>query len=142
MNIVTSNKPGDTGPTTSNLAKRVYICDDKPANYEALKLVIEEALPQCRVKYASSGTEVISMVAKRKPDLILMDVVMPGMDGVEATIEIRKKHSKKSLPIIAMTAQDVPEDKDRVIKAGCNEYLSKPFQVSELMEKVHFYLGL
>jgi CheY-like chemotaxis protein len=121
--------------------KKIYIVEDNEHNFQALKRVFAEVLSEADVIHAPGGYAVIDMVNKTKPDLILMDISMPDMDGVEATTWIRKKYSKKQLPIIAMTGRDAPDDKKRVFDAGCNEYLTKPFSVSQMMEKVTFYLG-
>jgi CheY-like chemotaxis protein len=121
--------------------KKIYIVDDNEHNFQALKRLFQEVLPEAEVAHAPSGRAVIEMVEKKRPDLILMDIVMPDMDGIEATTWIRKKHSKKTVPIIAMTARDSVDDKKQVFDAGCNEYLVKPFSVSQLMEKVSFYMG-
>lgn len=121
--------------------KKIYIADDNEHNFQALKRLLTEVLPEAEVTYASGGNAIIELVNKQRPDLILMDIVMPDMDGIEATTWIRKKHSKKVVPIIAMTARDSVDDKKQVFDAGCNEYLVKPFSVSQLMEKVSFYMG-
>jgi len=121
--------------------KKIYIADDNEHNFLALKRLLAEVLPEAEVAHAPSGNAIVAMVDKQRPDLILMDIVMPEMDGIEATIWIRKKHSKKVVPIIAMTARDSVDDKKQVFDAGCNEYLVKPFSVSQLMEKVSFYMG-
>jgi len=121
--------------------KKIFIADDNEQNFEALKRVFAEVVPDSEVSYAPGGHVIVDMVNRQKPDLILMDIAMPDMDGIEATALIRKKYSKKTLPIIAMTGRDSPGDQQQVADAGCNEYLTKPFSVSQLMEKVAFYLG-
>ena len=121
--------------------KKIYIADDNQQNFEALQRVLAEVVPDCEVAYAPGGHAIVSLVDNQKPDLILMDISMPGMDGIEATAWIRKKYTKRELPIIAMTGRDAPDDQQQVFDAGCNEYLTKPFSVSQLMEKVGFYLG-
>ena len=123
--------------------KTVFIAEDMDDNFNSIKIVFEEALPQCVLRRAKNGKEIVEMIEKEpKPDLILMDMLMPFMDGVEATLRVRKKYSKKELPIIALTAQDVIIDRQIVFDAGCNEYLSKPFTIAQMMEKVNFYLEL
>ena len=121
--------------------KKIFIADDRNSNYIALKTALEELIPGCRLMYASNGREMVYFVSKEKPDLILMDMLMPLMDGIQATQEIRKKYSKQELPIIAMTAQDKTAVRQVVIDSGCNEYLIKPYTLQELMEKVNLYLG-
>ena len=121
--------------------KKIYIAEDNEHNFQALKRVFAEVLPDCEVIHAPGGHEIVEMVARQKPTLVLMDISMPDMDGIEATILIRKKHTRKDLPIIALTGRDSVDDQKQVSDAGCNEYLTKPFSVSQLMEKVSFYIG-
>jgi len=121
--------------------KKIFIAEDNEHNFEALKRVFAEVLPDCEVMLALGGHAIVEMVVKQKPTLVLMDISMPDMDGIEATMLIRKKYPKKDLPIIAMTGRDNVDDQKQVFQAGCNEYLTKPFSVSQLMEKVSFYVG-
>jgi CheY-like chemotaxis protein len=81
---------------------------------------------------AANGHEVLEMVAKKKYDLILMDIQMPEMDGLEATQFIRQ-HMQEQPVIVAMTANAMPEDRDICIKAGMNDYLSKPMKLTEVI---------
>jgi CheY-like chemotaxis protein len=81
---------------------------------------------------AGNGHEVLEMVAKRKYDMILMDIQMPEMDGLEATQFIRQ-HMKEQPVIVAMTANAMPEDREICIKAGMNDYLSKPMKLTEII---------
>ena len=120
---------------------KIYIAEDNEHNFQALKRVFDEVLPDCEVTHAPGGYAIVEMVKKQRPNIVLMDISMPDMDGIEATMWIRKLHSKKTLPIIAMTGRDSPDDQQKVFDAGCNEYLIKPFSVSQMMEKVSFYLG-
>ena len=74
-----------------------------------------------------------SRLPKRNhPDLILMDIQMPGMDGLEAAQEIRRNPNLTSVPIVALTALAMNEDRDRCLAAGANEYLSKPVKMKQL----------
>jgi CheY-like chemotaxis protein len=104
-------------------------------------MIFEEVSLPCKLTRAHTGREVLKLVEEEIPDLILMDVVMPDMDGIEATRMLRKKYSRKELPIIALTAQAMAGDREVVLDAGCDEYLSKPFSITELIEKVSHYLG-
>ncbi|HTE02211.1 MAG TPA: two-component regulator propeller domain-containing protein [Mucilaginibacter sp.] len=81
---------------------------------------------------AGNGHEVLEMVAKKKYDMILMDIQMPEMDGLEATQFIRQ-HMKEQPVIVAMTANAMPEDREICIKAGMNDYLSKPMKLTEII---------
>jgi CheY-like chemotaxis protein len=85
-----------------------------------------------QVIIAHNGMEGVTLAIKEKPDLILMDVMMPVMDGVESTKQIRAEKDLKGIPIIALTALAMNGDKERCLQAGMNDYLSKPVQMREL----------
>ena len=89
-----------------------------------------------RVITAHDGLETIEMVEKTKPDIILMDVQMPAMDGLEATRRLRANPRFASTPIIALTALAMPGDRERCLQAGANEYMSKPVSLKRLIRTV------
>jgi CheY-like chemotaxis protein len=88
------------------------------------------------VEIARNGLEGVSKAISLRPDLILMDVQMPGLDGLEATRRIRKETSLKSTPIVALTALAMPSDRERCLEAGMHDYLSKPINFKELAKAV------
>src|SRR5437588_9345868 len=98
--------------------KRIFIAEDNEHNFVALKRVLAEVLPDCEVSHAPGGNAIVQMVNAQRPDLVLMDISMPDMDGIEATTWIRKKFSKKVVPIIAMTGRDGVNDQKQVYDAG------------------------
>ena len=122
--------------------KTVLVAEDNKDNFELIQMIFDEAPFECRLVRAHTGREVLAMVEKSPPDLILMDVVMPDMDGIEATRALRKKFPRGKLPIIALTAQAMAGDREVVLDAGCDEYLSKPFAITELLEKVCHFLKI
>lgn len=122
--------------------KKVLVAEDNKDNFDLIQMIFDEASLRCDLIRANTGLEVLRMVEKDMPDLILMDMVMPDMDGIEATRTLRKTYSKQKLPIIGLTAQAMTGDRETVLEAGCNEYLSKPFAINELLEKVNQYLKL
>ena len=90
---------------------------------------------------ARNGREALARVAaKPKPDLVLMDIMMPEMDGIEAMQEIRKKADLQDLPIIALTAKAMPDDQQRCLAAGANDYMAKPFDVDKLVSLCRVWL--
>ncbi len=93
-----------------------------------------------RVIVARSGEEAITQTNQHHPDLILMDVQMPDMDGLEATTRIRAVQELAHIPIIALTALAMPGDRERCIKAGANEYLSKPVSMKQLVQVIQTQL--
>jgi CheY-like chemotaxis protein len=89
-----------------------------------------------RIISAKNGKEAIAMTYAESPDLILMDIQMPEMDGLEAIRKLREDPSLKNIPIIALTALAMPGDRERCLEAGANGYLSKPVRLKELATKI------
>ena len=94
-----------------------------------------------RVIVARNGEEAIQRVKEEKPDLILMDIQMPGMDGLEATRNIRADSDLMDIPIIALTALAMPGDRERCLEAGANDYISKPVSLRGLVEAIEIQLN-
>jgi two-component system cell cycle response regulator DivK len=90
---------------------------------------------------AENGEEAIAAVARRRPNLILMDIQLPIVDGYEATRRIRSNPELKSIPIIAVTSCALAGDEDKARAAGCDGYVSKPYSPRDLLAKVRRYLG-
>jgi CheY-like chemotaxis protein len=93
-----------------------------------------------RLLVARSGTKAITLAQTQKPQLILMDIQMPGMDGLEASRQIRADKSLENIPIIALTALAMPGDREQCIQAGINEYLSKPVRLKQLVDTIQSFL--
>ena len=91
---------------------------------------------------AGDGQEGIDKAIEESPDLILMDLSLPTMDGWTATAEINKIEEVKDIPIIALSAHAMPEHRDRAIKAGCSDYDTKPVDIKRLLSKMAQYLSL
>jgi len=91
---------------------------------------------------AGDGQEGIDKAIQESPDLILMDLSLPTMDGWTATAEIKKIEGVKDIPIIALSAHAMPEHRDRAIKAGCSDYDTKPVDIKRLLSKIEQYIEL
>ena len=117
---------------SSQYPLKILIAEDHPVNQMLAEMLLNKLgyLP----KLAINGLEVLEMIRKETFDVILMDVQMPEMDGLQATIEIRKKAGGPQPYIIALTANAMTEDREYCLKAGMNEYLSKPIQPGLLKE--------
>ncbi len=102
---------------------------------EASLMVVRDYLTTqgYRVITARDGLEGVAMAKLSHPDVVLMDVMMPGLDGLEATRRMRKDPSLKKTPVIALTALAMPGDRERCLEAGMNDYLSKPVKPDELV---------
>lgn len=88
---------------------------------------------------AETGYQSLDMAAERPPDLILMDINIPGMDGLETTVKFKKNGNLSHIPVIALTANAMKGDKERCLAAGCDGYLQKPIGVSDLRKTVQEY---
>ena len=88
---------------------------------------------------AETGLDSLMLAEERKPDLILMDVNIPGMDGLETTVKFRERPHLADIPIIALTANAMKGDKERCLAAGCNGYMQKPVGVSDLRREIEYY---
>jgi len=113
---------------------RILIVEDNADNYELVRFLLEQAgHDTC---WARNGRDGIEMAKEEKPDLILMDLSLPEIDGWTATERIRSDPQTKHIPIAALTAHSMPEDYKRALDAGCDGYLSKPMDMAVFKETV------
>ena len=120
--------------------KKVLMVDDDVRNIFALTSVLERY--DMQILYAENGKDGID-VLESNPDInvILMDVMMPEMDGYETMRTIRKMRKFKSLPMIALTAKAMKGDREKCIEAGASDYLSKPVKIDQLLSLLHAWIG-
>lgn len=107
---------------------RVLIVEDNVDNYELVRFLLERAGYQ--VLSAATGLEGVEAAKRECPDLILMDLSMPEMDGWDATKQLKSDERTSHIPILALTAHTLPGDRKRAIDAGCDGYISKPINVA------------
>jgi CheY-like chemotaxis protein len=118
----------------------VLVVDDDVRNVFALTSALE--LHGMKVLYADNGGDGIALLAKRPDiDLVLMDVMMPGMDGNEATERIRRMPDYATLPVVFLTAQAMPGDRERSLLAGASEYVTKPVDLDHLLGVMRSWLA-
>lgn len=89
-----------------------------------------------QLDYAASGQEALRLSIEQKPDIILLDICMPGIDGYDTCRLLKNTPETNSIPIILISGLDNEEEVAEGFNAGCDEYLTKPFQMSELMNKI------
>jgi CheY-like chemotaxis protein len=111
---------------------RILIADDRETNRQLLLQMLK--VVGFATQYAVNGKEAVQMVQKWKPQVVLMDMAMPVMDGYEATRKIKASPNSRNTAIVAVTASAFEEDKKRILAAGADDYLSKPFKDAELFE--------
>lgn len=122
----------------SGTKKVILIVEDEQQNRKLIRDVLQ--LKGYRTIEAVNGVEGVEMAKQYKPDLILMDVQLPVMDGIEATRIIKEDNITQTIPVVAITAYAMPGDKERVLNAGCTDYISKPVHIKELLSRVADYL--
>ncbi|NML68986.1 response regulator [Chryseobacterium sp. RP-3-3] len=118
--------------------KKILIVDDDPRNIFALKLTLKSRGYQ--IESCTMAQEAIQILKEHAIDIILMDMMMPEMDGYEAIRMIRNTPSMSEIPVIAVTAQAMPEDRQKCIDAGAQDYVSKPIDVDQLMTAIEKFL--
>jgi len=121
-----------------NDQKILLVDDDKDTQY-AMKLILEGA--GYHVDSAKEGFEALQKAGETKPNLILMDIMMPGMDGYEATRRLRLDENFRKVPIVAMTAKAMKGDREKTIEAGCDDYIAKPFVIEDVLKLISKWLA-
>jgi CheY-like chemotaxis protein len=114
----------------------ILVAEDHPDSRDALRILLE--VNGFRVETADDGKQAVEMAAMLHPDLIIMDIMMPQMDGLEATRRLRSTSDFKTVPILALTAMD--RAREPVLAAGCDDYLSKPIDVRSFLQRIRGWL--
>jgi CheY-like chemotaxis protein len=114
---------------------RVLIVEDNMDTYELVRFILEKN--GYEVFLAVNGRDGVNAATKQKPDLIVMDLSMPEMDGWTATRLIKENKQTSSIPLIALTAHVLPGDRQRAVDSGCDEFITKPMDLLELVETVN-----
>jgi len=117
--------------------KKILIVEDVELNVDLLTKLLED---QYALTVANDGARGVEMAAEVNPDLILMDMSLPVMDGYEATRRIKANDAVRHIPIIGLSAHAMPGDAEKALKAGCDDYMTKPFGVRELLARIHAVL--
>jgi len=124
--------------------KHILVVDDDARNVFALASVLEGK--GAKLRFARNGKEALSVLENAQAsggvgvDLVLMDIMMPEMDGLTATREIRKKSEWKKLPIIALTAKAMPNDREECMRAGADDYIAKPLDIDKLLSLIKVWI--
>jgi CheY-like chemotaxis protein len=129
----------EVGKDTHTMAPKILIVEDTPLNMELATDILEVA--GFEVLAAVDAAQCFHILASHRPDLVLMDVQLPGKDGLQITRELRANPDTRDLTIVAMTAHAMVEDERRVMEAGCDGYLTKPIQTRTLVERLTPFLG-
>jgi two-component system cell cycle response regulator len=122
------------------MPKKVLLVDDSATSLLMNQIVITRKTPH-EVLTAESGPEGLRLAALNRPDLILLDVMMPGMDGLEVCRNLRTKSETAKVPIVLLTYRSGDDIVKRGFESGCTAYLNKPIEDAKLLQTVASYLG-
>lgn len=117
----------------------ILIADDRPSSRELLRIVLQRA--GYRVAEAEDGEQAVAVACAAKPDLILLDLQMPKLDGYGALEKLRQNEHCREIPVLALTASAMRGDREKILAAGFTDYLSKPASPEVLRETVARMLG-
>jgi len=118
---------------------RILVVEDNIDNYELVRFILERA--GYDVFLAMNGRDGIAAARSQKPDLILMDLTMPEMDGWLAAEKLKANEATKSIPLYALTAHALPSERKRALDAGCDGYVSKPIHMAGFLEVIEHAFG-
>ena len=117
----------------------VLIGEDEPDNQVILQTVVE-SLVGVRAAVAGDGLAVLASVSRERPKMILLDLMMPGLDGFQVTRQLKADPLTASIPIVAVSAMARPDDREAALAAGCDEFVRKPFELDDLEAVIRTYL--
>lgn len=125
--------------TEEKTTHRIMVVED----YDDTRMLLKQGLEMLgySVLEASNGQEAVDIADRERPDLILMDLDLPILDGIAATQQIRQQEHMESVPIVAVTAYPLSYSRVKAFAKGCNEYMPKPIDMSELARVVNRYLS-
>ena len=121
------------------MTKRILVVEDTEDNRQIIRDLLTSA--GYEMIEAVNGEEGVTMAAEHRPDLILMDIQLPVIDGYEATRRIKAQPELKHIPIIAVTSYALSGDEAKTREAGCDAYVAKPFSPRQLLAKIREFLG-
>jgi len=120
------------------MSKRILLVEDQPDNRQIIRDLLSAT--DYELTEAENGEQALAAVAKQRPDLILMDIQLPIMDGYEATRRIKADPASRSIPIIAVTSYALSGEETKVRAAGCDGYVTKPYSPRLLLAKIREFL--
>ena len=119
--------------------EKVLIVDDNQASRDLIRAILKPV--RCEIVEASHGQQALDLIQQEHPDLVLLDIDMPGMDGITVVKRIRENQSLAGLPVVAVTAFAMEGDREKGMAAGFTAYLTKPVRVALLRQQVQNLLG-
>jgi len=138
--LLPKEQASDHKETDARAQAKILVVDDNPANLQLACELLQDLDTQ--VYQAQSGTEALELCRQEYFDLIFMDIQMPGMDGIETTRQLRREHSERRTPIIALTAHSMTEEKSNLLIAGMDDCVTKPVIESQLAHIINRWVQL
>lgn len=117
----------------------MLIGEDEPDNQVILQTVVE-SLVGVRADVAGDGLAVLASIQRERPSVILLDLMMPGLDGFQVTRQLKGNPETATIPIVAISAMARPDDRAAALAAGCDEFVRKPFELDDLEAVIRSYL--
>lgn len=121
------------------MTKNVYVIEDNEKNMKLFRAILK-LIPEVEIFEETRGDLGLELVKSGNPNLVILDIQLPEISGIDICTELRKIEKFKEIPIIAVTSFAMKGDKERILSAGFNEYISKPIKVNEFREMVKSYL--
>jgi two-component system cell cycle response regulator DivK len=121
------------------MTKRILVVEDQEDNRQIIRDMLSTT--DYQIAEAENGEEALAAVAKQRPDLILMEIQLPSMDGYETTRRLRANSLLASTPIIAVSSYVPMGEEQKAREAGCNDFVSAPYSPRRLLAKIHQYLS-
>lgn len=118
---------------------KILLVEDNEMNRDVMFRLLSRRGYQ--VVFAEDGEAAIDQAIREKPDLVLMDISLPKIDGYEATRRLRELESSREIPIIALTAHAMTSDREKAFEAGCTDFETKPVEFPRLLAKIESHLG-
>ena len=119
--------------------KRILVVEDNEDNMYLIRVLLQKS--GFAILEASDGAEGVELAVKEKPDLILMDIQLPRLDGYEATKRIKANKETKDIPVIALTSYALVGDREKALNAGCDGYIEKPINPETFVAEMEKYLS-
>ena len=130
-----------TGSSAQSVTQQplILVVDDNEDNLLLLTFLIEQL--GCAFISAVDGQTALDLAQRYRPTLIMLDMMLPDMDGMEVLSHLKQNSITNTIPVIAVTALARQEDRERILSAGCNEYVTKPYVVDEIELLLHRYIS-
>ncbi len=119
--------------------KKILLVEDNPVNRRLAEFLLRSQGYQVRA--ATNAQEAFDNIKNERPDLILMDVQLPGMDGLEATKKLKEEQTTRDIPVVAVTSYAMKGDRKKALAAGCSGYITKPIDKDTFVQEVATVLG-